>query len=72
MDRGRLGSQVFGSANAFNVNIGAWNIASVSNMYYVCAGLFGPGSAATKDRMHVCMYVYMYIYIYMYALYICV
>ncbi len=35
--RAWLGSQAFRYATAFNANIGAWNAASVSNMYYVCA-----------------------------------
>ncbi len=30
-------SQVFRDASAFNANIGAWNTASVTSMYYVCA-----------------------------------
>ncbi len=33
----RIGSQAFYYALGFNANIGAWNIASVSNMNYVCA-----------------------------------
>ncbi len=37
VDRVRLGAQAFHLANAFNANIGAWNIVSVSNMAYVCA-----------------------------------
>ena len=37
VDRGWLGSQVFFMATAFNANIGAWNIASVSNFSQVCA-----------------------------------
>jgi surface protein len=45
VDRVWLGSQAFGSAKAFNANIGAWNTASVSNMAYVCAALSGPGGA---------------------------
>jgi hypothetical protein len=32
-----LGSQAFLGAKAFNANIGAWNTASVSNMFWVCA-----------------------------------
>ncbi len=35
VDRGWLGAQAFYSAAAFNANIGAWNTASVSNMYAV-------------------------------------
>jgi hypothetical protein len=38
-----LGAQAFRSAAAFNANIGAWNTASVSNLYEVCAA---PGPAA--------------------------
>ena len=38
-----LGAQAFYSASAFNANIGAWNTASVSNLYAVCAA---PGPAA--------------------------
>jgi hypothetical protein len=37
VDRMWLGSQALNSASAFNANIGAWNIACVSNMAYVCA-----------------------------------
>jgi hypothetical protein len=32
-----LGSQAFQSASAFNANIGAWNTASVTSLYDVCA-----------------------------------
>ncbi len=32
-----LGAQAFQYASAFNADIGAWNTASVSNMYGVCA-----------------------------------
>jgi surface protein len=38
-----LGAQAFGSASAFNANIGAWNTASVSNMASVGTA---PGPAA--------------------------
>ncbi len=37
VDRVRLGLQAFYLAFAFNANIGAWNVASVSNMHEVCA-----------------------------------
>ncbi len=37
VDRVRLGSQAFASATAFNANIGAWNTARVSNMFWVRA-----------------------------------
>ena len=37
VDRGRLGSQAFFEAKAFNANIGAWTTASVLDMYGVCA-----------------------------------
>jgi hypothetical protein len=40
-----FGAQAFGSASAFNANIGAWNTASVSNMIAVCA-TFGRRRAA--------------------------
>ncbi len=39
VDRGRLGSQAFNSASAFNANIGAWNTASVTTLHGVCAAL---------------------------------
>ncbi len=32
-----VGSQAFNNANAFNVNIGAWNTASIKDMSSVCA-----------------------------------
>jgi hypothetical protein len=32
-----VGSQAFGSAWAFNVNIGAWNTAAVTTLSSVCA-----------------------------------
>ncbi len=38
-----FGVQAFYSASAFNANIGAWNTASVSNMFQVCAA---PGPAS--------------------------
>ncbi len=45
VERGWLGSQAFYSASAFNANIGAWNTASVTLCYSVCAALSGPGGA---------------------------
>ncbi len=39
-----FGAQAFRSASAFNADIGAWNTASVSNLYVVCAAP-GPGGA---------------------------
>jgi hypothetical protein len=42
----RLGSQAFHQALVFNVNIGAWNTASVTSLSAVCAA-FGPGRRAT-------------------------
>ena len=47
VDRGWLGAQAFNSASAFNANIGAWNTASVTTLYYVCAA-FGPGGAPAR------------------------
>ncbi len=44
VDRVRLGSQAFSLMSAFNADIGAWNTASVSNMYYVCAASGRPAS----------------------------
>jgi hypothetical protein len=38
-----FGAQAFGSASAFNANIGAWNTAAVTTLYQVCAA---PGPAA--------------------------
>jgi surface protein len=32
LDRAWLGSQAFGSASAFNANIGAWNTARVTDL----------------------------------------
>jgi surface protein len=37
VDREWLGWQAFGSASAFNANIAAWNTASVTTLYAVCA-----------------------------------
>ncbi len=42
-----FGSQAFGSATAFNANIGAWNTASVTKLNYVCAA-FGPGGVPPR------------------------
>jgi hypothetical protein len=44
-ERRGLGSQAFNSASAFNANIGAWNTASVTALYRVCAAL-GPARTA--------------------------
>jgi hypothetical protein len=44
VDRMRLCAQAFHEATVFNADIGAWNTASVSNMYIVCAAL-RPGGA---------------------------
>ena len=52
VDRGWFGSQAFAFASAFNVNIGAWNTAAVSNMHSVSAVPDG------RSMRHV--YVYMY------------
>ncbi len=48
VDRGRLGSQAFYYASAFNANIGAWNTASVTTLASVCAALSGPGGAPPR------------------------
>jgi hypothetical protein len=45
VDRGWLGLQAFYQARTFNANIGTWNTASVTSLYYVCAALSGPGGA---------------------------
>ena len=47
VDRGWLGAQAFYSASAFNADIGAWNTASVTTLYEVCAA-FGPGGAPAR------------------------
>ena len=47
VDRGWLGAQAFYSASAFNANIGAWNTAAVTSLFYVCAA-FGPGGAPAR------------------------
>ena len=44
VDRVRLGSQAFHTTTSFSANIGAWNIASVTSLYMVCAAS-GPGGA---------------------------
>jgi surface protein len=49
VDRGWLGSQAFYSASAFNANIGAWNTASVTTLFYVCAA-FGRQCATRRPR----------------------
>ena len=41
VDRVRLGSQVFASANGFSANLGAWNIASLTSLYQGCARSVG-------------------------------
>jgi hypothetical protein len=43
-----LGSQAFQSASAFNANIGAWNTARVTSLFYVCAAF--PARAARHRR----------------------
>jgi hypothetical protein len=47
--RGWIGAQAFGSASAFNATIGAWNTASVTTLYYVCAA-FGPAARHRGGR----------------------
>ena len=42
MDRVVVGSQAFGLCSAFNVNIGAWNVASMTTLGNVFAA-FGRG-----------------------------
>ena len=37
VDRVRLGSQAFASSSSFSANIGAWNTASLTSLYQVCA-----------------------------------
>ncbi len=41
VDRVRFGSQAFQSATSFSANIGAWNIASLTSLYQVCARSVG-------------------------------
>jgi hypothetical protein len=48
VDCGRLGSQAFQQASAFNANIGAWNTASVSNMILVCAAFTARAGAPPR------------------------
>ena len=48
--RGGFGAQAFGSASAFNANIGAWNTASVTSLYQVCAAP-GPAARTTADAL---------------------
>jgi surface protein len=47
VDRVRLILQAFRGASAFNANIGAWNTASVTNMYQVRAA-FSAGGGTTR------------------------
>jgi hypothetical protein len=47
--RGGFGVQAFGSAKAFNANIGAWNTAAVTTLNAVCAAP-GPGGAHALRR----------------------
>jgi hypothetical protein len=49
---GGVGAQAFGSASAFNANIGAWNTASVSNMAVVCAA--SPARLHRRARARAC------------------
>jgi hypothetical protein len=49
VDRGWLGAQAFSSAAAFNANIGAWNTASVTTLYQVCAA-FSARAARHRRR----------------------
>ena len=44
------GEQVFSGAAAFNANIGAWNTASVTTLYDVCAA-FRPADALGRSSM---------------------
>ena len=46
----RLGSQAFSGAEAFNADIGAWNTASVTTLYDVCAA-FRPADALGRSSM---------------------
>jgi surface protein len=51
-----LGSQAFFSATAFNANIGAWNTASVTNMFWVCAVFHQIFTCAhRRARAHLCV-----------------
>jgi hypothetical protein len=47
--RAGFGAQAFHQAFAFNANIGAWNTASVTDLYQVCAAP-GPGGAHYGGR----------------------
>jgi hypothetical protein len=45
-----IGSQAFFSASAFNANIGAWNTASVTTLFTVCAASGPARTAADRAR----------------------
>jgi hypothetical protein len=45
-----FGAQAFLSASTFNANIGAWNTASVTTLYQVCAAP-GPAARTTADAL---------------------
>ena len=49
VDRVRLGSQAFQSSSSFSANIGAWNIASVTTLSFVCTA-FGRRRAPRRAR----------------------
>ena len=52
VDRGWLGAQAFYEAYAFNANIGAWNTASVSTLYVVCAAFSAlAGAPPPRDAL---------------------
>ncbi len=48
--RGGFGAQAFWSASAFNADIGAWNTAAVTTLYWVCAAP-GPAARTTADAL---------------------
>jgi surface protein len=50
VDRVRLDPQAFNVASAFNANIGAWNTASVTNMYQVRAAFSAGGGTMRPTR----------------------
>ncbi len=69
VDRVRFGSQAFQSVSGFNADIGAWNTASVTTLYYVFAAVPARRQTHThtQTHRHVYMYICIYVYIYIYT-----
>ena len=65
-----FGAQAFYSASAFNANIGAWNTASVTTLYAVCAAFSARAArhrgrprvrySCAQERWDVCTDVHIY------------